>query len=85
MGKDTILQLGAMASVFKNSLMINFEYYYKKTSDAFMSKTISDVNGFNTYVVNSGTLRNRGWNVGITATPVKTKDFTGFFPVLSPR
>jgi tonB-linked outer membrane protein, susC/ragA family len=73
--KTRSYNLGAMASVFKNSLMINFEYYYKKTSDAFMSKTISDVNGFNTYVVNSGTLRNRGWNVGITATPVKTKDF----------
>ena len=45
--KTRSYNLGAMASVFKNSLMINFEYYYKKTSDAFMSKTISDVNGFN--------------------------------------
>ena len=61
-------------SLFDNRLMMGFEYYYKKTTDAFMSKEISDVNGYSSYVVNSGTITNRGYNLNITAIPLRNKD-----------
>lgn len=63
------------ASVLNNRLQMEVEYYHKKTTDAFMSKTISDVNGYESYVVNSGTITNNGFNVTMTATPVRTKSF----------
>jgi TonB-linked SusC/RagA family outer membrane protein len=70
---------GIEASFFKSRLMLQFEYYYKKTTDAFMNKTISDINGYTSYVVNSGNIVNRGYNISITATPVQTRDFNWLF------
>ncbi len=66
---------GFETSFFKGRVMIGAEYYYKKTVDAFMSKTISDINGFTSYTVNSGTVVNKGYNLNLTATPFKGRDF----------
>lgn len=66
---------GFEASLFGRRLMLEAEYFYKKTTDAFMNKPISDVNGFDSYVVNSGTVVNKGYSVNVTAVPVKTRHF----------
>lgn len=71
--------IGLETSLFDNRLQFEAEYYYKNTTDAFLSKTIADINGFETYVVNSGTIVNKGFNFTVTATPVKTKDFYWIF------
>lgn len=73
--KTKSFNVGLEASVLNNRLQLEVEYYHKKTTDAFLSKTISDVNGFNSYVVNSGIIDNSGFNTTITATPIRTKDF----------
>ncbi len=73
--KTRSVNTGIETSLLKNRLQFEVEFYHKKTTDAFMSKTISDVNGFTSYVVNSGTVINNGFNVSVTATPVKVKDF----------
>lgn len=70
---------GLEASFLDNRLQFEAEYYHKYTTDAFLSKTIADINGFSTYVVNSGTITNSGFNFTITATPVKIKDFYWIF------
>ena len=67
--------VGLETSLFKGRLMVGAEYFYKKTTDAFMNKPISDVNGFNSYIVNSGTIINQGYNINVTATPVRTRTF----------
>jgi TonB-linked outer membrane protein, SusC/RagA family len=66
---------GIETSFLKNRLMVSLEYYHKKTTDAFMNKTISDVNGYTSYVVNSGNITNKGYNISITATPIQTRNF----------
>ncbi len=71
--------LGLEVSVLDNRLQLEAELYYKKTNDAFLDKTISDVNGFDSYVVNSGTIINKGFNFTVTATPVKLKNFYWIF------
>lgn len=73
--KTKSFNIGLETSVLNNRLQLEVEYYHKKTTDAFLSKTISDVNGFNTYVVNSGIIDNKGFNTTLTATPIKMKDF----------
>jgi hypothetical protein len=71
--------LGLEMSFLDNRLQLEAEYYYKRTTDAFLSKTIADINGYESYVVNSGTIVNSGWNFTLTATPVKIKDFYWIF------
>ena len=67
--------VGLEMAVLHNRIQLGLEYYHKRTTDAFMNKTISEVNGFTSYVVNSGDITNQGFNVTLTATPIKTKDF----------
>lgn len=67
--------LGLETSFLGGRILLNAEYYHKRTTDAFLSKTIADVNGYSTYVINSGTITNSGFNIDLTATPVKLKDF----------
>ncbi len=67
--------VGLESSFFGGRLQMGLEYYHKKTTDAFMDKTISDINGYTSYVVNSGTIVNKGFNVSATAMPVKAGDF----------
>lgn len=71
--------VGLEMSFLNNRLQLEAEYFHKKTTDAFLSKKIADINGFESYVVNSGTITNKGFNFTVTATPVKLRDFYWIF------
>ena len=58
-------------SLFNNKLVGNFSYYYRHTTDAFMSKTVSRINGVSSYTVNRGTLNNQGFEFDINFTPIE--------------
>ena len=45
-------------------------YYYKYTKDAFLSKTVSEINGVTTYVVNSGEITNQGLELSLKIVPI---------------
>ena len=77
--KTHSFNIGTEASFFDNRLQFEAEYYYKNTTDAFLSKTISDINGYTSYIVNSGTITNSGFNFTLTATPIKLKNFYWIF------
>ena len=66
--------MGLETSLFRNRFMASFEYYYKKTTDAFLNKPIADVNGYTSYIVNSGTIINRGYNASFTIIPVQNRN-----------
>ena len=72
--KTQSMNLALEGSLWNNRLQFGLEYYYKKTNDAFMDKPISDINGYTSYVVNSGTVVNKGYNINLTAIPVRKKD-----------
>lgn len=67
--------LGLEMSVLNNRLQFEGSLYFKRTKDAFMSKGISTVNGYSSYIVNGGNISNDGFSVGITARPIMTKDW----------
>ena len=73
--KTRSTNVGLESSFFGGRLQVGAEYYHKTTTDAFMNKTISDINGYTSYVVNSGKVVNKGFNVTLSATPVKAGDF----------
>ena len=66
---------GFESSFFAGRFQLGFEFFHKRTTDAFMSKTISDVNGYTSYIVNSGTVINKGYNITLSATPIKLHHF----------
>ena len=68
--KTTSTNLTLEFSLWKNKIRGNVSYFYKKTKDAFLSKTISTVNGRNTYTVNSGNLENKGIEVALNFIPL---------------
>lgn len=59
-------------SLFNNKLNGSVEYYYRHTSDAFLSKTVSYVNGVRNYTVNKGTLNNQGYSLSLNFVPINT-------------
>lgn len=69
--KTRSMNMAIEGAMFKNRLMLGVEYYHKRTSDAFMDKPISDVNGYTSYIVNSGVIVNKGYNISATAVPVR--------------
>lgn len=66
-------------SFLNDRLRGTVSYFYKKTKDAFLSKSISDINGREEYVINSGTLENKGFELGFNFTPIKSSGEVGAF------
>lgn len=65
-------------SLLQNKIIGTVGYFYKKTKDAFLNKTISEVNGITNYVINKGTLTNQGVEVSLSFTPInQTVDSRG--------
>ncbi|MGN6417855.1 MAG: SusC/RagA family TonB-linked outer membrane protein [Pseudobacter sp.] len=56
--------------LFNSRINGSFTVFYKKTSNAFLTRTISEVNGLNSYVVNGGSLENKGIELLFNFTPV---------------
>lgn len=73
--KTHSVNLGLETSLFNDRLAIEFSVYWKKTTNAFMNKSISTINGTGSYVINGGDITNKGYSFDITATPIRNKDF----------
>ena len=59
--------------LLRNSVAGSVSYFYKKTADAFLNKSISSVNGVRSWVVNQGTVENQGIEIALQFTPINTK------------
>ena len=57
--------------------MVEAEYWWKHTENAFMDKQVASMNGLPTdsYKVNQGNIDNHGYNVSLTVLPLQTKDW----------
>jgi TonB-linked SusC/RagA family outer membrane protein len=57
-------------SLFNNKVNGSVGGFFKRTSDAFLNKQVSQMNGIPQYVVNGGTLENKGVEISLNFTPV---------------
>lgn len=64
-------------SLFNNKFKGELGYYYRKTTDAYLTKDVSEVNGLTSYTVNSGTLTNWGIEVALNFVPINTMGVNG--------
>lgn len=67
--------LGLDLGMFNNRLTLSVEAYKKITDDLLQNLIIPSSTGFQTKLVNSGSVQNKGLEFTLGATVVKTKDF----------
>lgn len=73
--KTSSFNVGLDFSLFNEALQVNTSYYYKLTKDAFLNKDISSVNGRTSYIINGGEIKNSGYSIDLTLSPISTHDF----------
>ena len=69
-----MLNVGADIRLFKD-LAITFDYYDKLTKDMIITPPVSYIGGTTSAPLNSGEVRNRGWELDINYGKQVTKDF----------
>ncbi|MDM1407699.1 SusC/RagA family TonB-linked outer membrane protein [Myroides sp. DF42-4-2] len=69
-------EIGYEHRMFKNRLGFDLTLYETKTKNQLITIPLNLVTGYSRAFVNAGTVRNRGIEVVVNATPVKTKSFT---------
>jgi len=67
--------LGLDFSLFKNRLSGTFEYYTTNTHDLLLSVNLPPTSGVSSYMANVGSTSNKGWEVTLSGTIVKTRDW----------
>jgi len=74
--KQKELEIGTDMAFLNSRISLSVNYYHKRVEDLLISRAIAPTNGYSFYLNNIGTLQNKGVEVMLSATPVKTKDFT---------
>lgn len=69
-------EVGVNIEFFNNRLGLDVAYYNKTTKDDILGVTVSPTSGYSGNVANVGELRNRGIEVLLTGTPIKTPNFS---------
>lgn len=69
------INVGLDAGFFNGRLNINADYYNKNTRDLLLSTRINNYDGGGSYLKNLGKVNNKGWELMIDGTPVRTRNF----------
>ena len=67
--------VGLDFGVFDNRLKLTADIYLKNTRDLLLSATIPATSGYQTAMLNVGSMRNKGLELTLDAVPVKTRNF----------
>lgn len=66
---------GLNLSFWNNRVTFDFTYYDETSSDLLISVPLPASTGYTSHQVNAGTMTNKGIELAVGGTPVKTKDF----------
>lgn len=72
----TSFDAGVDIGLFNNKVTLLLDYYSKVTSDRLFSKPLDATTGFSSIRSNYGSIRSRGFEAELTATPIRRKDFS---------
>ena len=76
MEKTETVNVGLDVSVFGSRLNVGIDWYNNTSKNLLIKNQIPSSTGYTTQYQNVGSIRNRGVEIVINATPVRTKDFT---------
>jgi TonB-linked SusC/RagA family outer membrane protein len=74
--RTTGLEFGLEAKFFERRLGLDVAYFIQDIRDQIVNLPVSQSSGFNTFLVNGGSIQNTGIEVLLTATPILTNDFS---------
>ena len=69
-------EAGLELSMFKNKVGLDLTFYKTNTIDQIIPVSISAATGNTTRIINAGNVENKGVEVSLNLTPVKSQDFT---------
>lgn len=72
----TTTDLGMDLSFLKNRLSMNFSYYFTKSDGQITAPRLSYATGAILAYINSGVIKNRGFELTVKGTPILKKDFS---------
>lgn len=70
------IEFGTELMFFKNRIGFDFTYYSESTTNQILPVALSGASGYGSKYINAGEITNKGVEIGLNLTPVKTKDFT---------
>ncbi|KAA2244679.1 SusC/RagA family TonB-linked outer membrane protein [Chitinophaga agrisoli] len=68
----TAYEVGTELNFLDNRISVDFSYYRNKSKDQILSIPISEVTGFRSKVINAGAVENKGIELGLRGTPIRT-------------
>ena len=71
----TEFEIGLNLALLKNRINIDFSYYNRNTDDQIFTLPVDPATGYSRMVTNFGKVNNKGFELLINTTPVRTKDF----------
>ncbi|HEX7845182.1 MAG TPA: TonB-dependent receptor, partial [Chitinophagaceae bacterium] len=69
------LETGIDVGILRNRISLELTYYNKKVEDLLLNVQVPTSSGFTTAWDNVASIKNRGFEIGLNATPVITTDF----------
>ena len=69
------LDAGVDFSMLNNRVNLTVDVYNRKSKNMLLNNIIPAITGFNTQIVNLGSVRNRGLEISLGGTPVTSKNF----------
>lgn len=69
-------EIGLELKFLKNRLSFDGAYFNRKTTDLLTPTPINPSSGFYKYNLNAGSMRDRGFELLVSGTPIKTKNFS---------
>ncbi len=72
---STNYEAGFDFRMFDNRIGVDFSFYYNRTKNQILDAPLDPTTKDTAAAINSGCVRNRGYELEITATPVLTRDF----------
>ncbi len=70
------LEVGTDLSFFNNRFSVTYNWYDKKVNDLLFPRQIAPTNGFSSLLDNFGSLSNKGYEIVLNGTPLKSSSFT---------
>lgn len=72
---STSTESGLNISLFKNRLTADINYYYNRSRNQILVVPRDVTTGYSSEVINGGLIENKGWELSLTASPVRNTDF----------
>jgi TonB-linked SusC/RagA family outer membrane protein len=74
--RKTEWEIGTEGSLFKKRITFDISYYINKTRDLIAAVPLDPSTGYTTQASNIGDVQNKGFEIAIGLTPVKTENFS---------